>query len=146
MSSYATPTDLTTYALQSYAVANISPTVIQGELDAASTLADSYLRGRYALPLQAWGIDLTMNVCFLAAANILRSRGANPSAGADVEVFERAKEAVEWFRGIQKQSVHPDVTPASQPSISNNYQLPQVISAQPRGWQTTNGNGTPTVG
>ncbi|HXN32647.1 MAG TPA: phage protein Gp36 family protein, partial [Polyangiaceae bacterium] len=83
MSSYCTVAQLLALALPQESVQNLSNAQLQAECDAASTLADSYLRGRYALPLLTFDIELSMQVAYVAAYNILASRGYNPEAGAD---------------------------------------------------------------
>jgi phage gp36-like protein len=134
MSSYATITDLQRYGLPPEAVQGISDPTLQAELDAASTLADSYLRGRYALPLVTYDVELTMNVCWLAAFNIMAARGYNPETGADSIYLDRFNRATQWLRDVQRQQIHPNVTP--QPVNDATYGFPQVNTATPRGWGT----------
>lgn len=156
MSSYASPTDLVTYALPPLAVRNVSTSVQQAELDAASDVADSYLRGRYALPLSApYPTDLVRHVCYVAAFNLIASIGFNPAAGADQLIRQRYYEAVGnpqvpgsvgWFGRVQRQEIHPAVIPAVAQPGDPVHDLPQVSTSPQRGWQATNRRGTPVVG
>lgn len=132
MSSYATIAQLLQFALPAEAVQGISNTVLQAELDAASTWADSYLRGRYALPLVSFDIELTMMVCYVAAYNIMASRGYNPEQGADSIYQSRWQQALDWFKAVQRQAIHPNVVP--QPTTDPTYGFPQVNTAPQRGW------------
>lgn len=132
MSSYAQVSDLLKYGLPAEAVNGIDNATLQAELDAASTLADSYLRGRYALPLVSYDVELTMNVCWLAAYNILASRGYNPEQGADSIYQTRFERATAWLRDVQRQAAHPNVTP--QPTNDATMGFPQVDTAPDRGW------------
>jgi phage gp36-like protein len=142
-SQYCTPADLATYALPASALAPIPGPTQTAQCVAASEKADSYMRGRFQLPLLAWGTDLTMQTAYIAAYYCLAQRGFNPASGSDQLVVKNYNDAIGWFEGVERQRVHPDVTPST--SVGTNYQLPQVASAQPRGWQQTGGNGTPVV-
>lgn len=146
VSQYCQPSDLVLYGLPAQAIAPIPGATQTAQCIAASELADSYLRGRYPLPLTAWGVDLTMKVSYVASYLLLAQRGYNPAAGADPLIKLRYDDAIRWFEGIQKQAVHPDVTSTPSPQNDPTYGLPQVHSSQPRGWGTNNSSGTPTIG
>jgi phage gp36-like protein len=137
--SYCTVAQLLAFALPAEAVQNLSNLQLQAECDAASTLADSYLRGRYALPLISFDIELSMQVAYIAAYNILASRGYNPEAGADSIYRDRWVAAVEWFKGVQRQAIHPNVQPS--PTGDPVLTFPQVNTAQERGWGYDGSNG-----
>ena len=128
MATYAQISDLTTYGLPPTALQspNLPVQVVQGALNDASDIADSYLRGRYALPLLAWGTELTQAVCRIAAYNLLSVRGYNPAAAADVNIRDRYTDALDWLNKVQRQAVHPNVTP--QPSQTPQYNQPFVTS------------------
>ncbi len=145
---YCQPADVALYALNPLALANVASATQLAACVAASEKADSYMRGRFTLPLLAVGTDVTMHTAFLAAKILLSGRGYNPSTGADDRIEKQWDDAVRWFEGIQRQSVHPDVTPSgSSPggSGSATTDLPQVITQPQRGWQQTNCSGTPSV-
>ena len=132
MSSYCTVAQLLAYGLPSEAVQNLSNAQLQAECDAASTLADSYLRGRYALPLVSFDIELSMQVAYVASYNILASRGYNPEGGADSIYKDRWLMAIQWLQGVQRQAIHPNITP--QPTGDSVLTFPQVNTACERGW------------
>ena len=120
----------------------------QACLDATEE-ADSYLRGRYGngagqpFIIQAWGNDLTRYTAYIAIYLLLSgSIGFAPQAGSDSNVTTNYYRAVGWpdrpgtgwFPGIQRQSIHPDITPMVPIGSNPNADIPQVITSQQRGW------------
>lgn len=147
-SQYCTPSDLIAVGINPLALQGISNAQQVAACIAASEKADSYLRGRYPLPLLTFGQDVVMHTAFIAVYLLLGQRGYNPSAGADNLIRERYYEAVGypdrpgsgWFPGVQRQAIHPDVTFAT-PNPPN-FSLPSVRTGGPsaapqRGWTTT---------
>ncbi len=133
MSQYATTTDLTNYGLNAISVANIDPAVLTAQLVAASAMVDSFLNGRYNLPLLSWDASVTINTCYIAAWLVLsKSRGFNPDNPSDVTVRQSYEDAIAWCNGVQRQAIHPTVTQT--PIAGPSYQLPQVSTLPPRGW------------
>lgn len=126
---YATVSDLTTYGLPANALGQLSPTMQQAQLDNASKKVDTYLRGRYPLPLITWGTEITEAVCVLAAYTVIAVRGFNPSSGADVVLRDRYLDTVNWLIRVQKQQAHPDVTTTPSASEAQSFNQPTVISS-----------------
>lgn len=153
MSQYCQPSDLTLYAINPLALVNVTTLEQTAACIAASETADSHMRGRYQLPLLTWGIDVTMHVAYIAVYLLMSARGYNPSAGADDTIQRRYYESVGfpdrpgsgWFPGIQRQAIHPDVTPSIAPGVDAVHDMPQVASDPPRGWQQFR-NGRAVVG
>jgi phage gp36-like protein len=119
---------------------------IQACTDATET-ADSYLRGRYSLPLLAWGSDLTRYTAYIACYLLMAGPiGWSPQAGSDGVIKTNYYEAVGypdrigtgWFPRIQRQAVQPDVTPSIAVGQDPGHDLPQVASLPLRGWQRGN--------
>jgi phage gp36-like protein len=149
---YCVRSDLANYI----AAAALSPiaTGVQDQacIDASSTV-DSYLRGRYALPLSAWGTDLRRYTAWVAIYYLMSGRGFSPQGGADRQITERyymavgdpSKPGSGWLPGVQRQSIHPDVTPAQAQPGDPVHDVPQVITSPQRGWTRPFG-GTPRVG
>lgn len=125
--TYASSTDLTTYGLPATALGTLSVATIGAALDAASKTVDSYLRGRYALPLVAWGTEITEATAIIAAYSLMNVRGYNPASAADANLFDRYNSKILWLRDVQRQAAHPDVTPAA--SQSPSHDQPYVISS-----------------
>ena len=145
-SQYASPADLTTTGINPFALQDIAAPSLVAACQQASELADSYLRGRYALPLLAWGGDITYRVAQIAVYMALAARGYDPSTGADETIRKNYEDAVKWFEGVQRQSVHPDVTPSVAQPGDPVHDLPQVQTSPQRGWLTSSPQGKPTVG
>jgi phage gp36-like protein len=129
----------------------------QACLDATET-ADSYMRGRYNMPLLAWGNDVTRYTAYIAVFLLLSGAvGFAPQAGADVNVTRNYQAAVGgidpvtnaqvvgWFEKIQRQAIQPDVTPSIAIGMNSGVDLPQVQSNPPRGWMQFR-NGKPVIG
>ena len=125
--AYASPADLVVHGLPATALGALTVAQQNAALDAASKIVDSKLRGRYALPLVAWGTEITQATCKIAAYELLNIRGYNPASGADVNVSDRYLAAMHWLDQVQRQAAHPDVTP--QPSQTPNFNSPTVISS-----------------
>ncbi len=151
MPDYCTPTDLAQYLPASVLSLATSGVQLQACTD-ASREADSYMRGRYSLPLLAWGSDVTRYTSWIACYLIAQQIGFAPQAGSDRLIVERYYQAVGWpdragtgwFPGIQRQAIHPDVTPSVNPVNDPITGLPQVRTSPQRGWQRTS-NGKPVV-
>lgn len=123
---YASRTDLTAYGIPANALGGLTTAQQDAALDAASKRVDSYLRGRYGLPLIAWGVEITQATCVIAAYQLMHTRGYNPASGADVNIENRYHETIAWLEQVQRQAAHPDVTP--QPAAPT-YNRPTVISS-----------------
>ncbi len=124
---YASLSDLTVYGLPATALGDLSTTQQQDALDNASAEVDSYLRGRYALPLVAWGVEVTKATCVLAAYALMSVRGYEPGGGADATLYQRYQDTLTWLRAVQRQAAHPNVTPAS--NQVPGWNQPYVISS-----------------
>ena len=143
-SQYCQTSDLQN-AINPFALQDVTePQQLQACLD-ASEIADSYMRGRYTLPLSQWGSDLVRNTARVAVYLLLSARGYQPDAGADSHWMRDYELSLQWFRDIQRQNVHPDVTPAVTQPGDPIHDLPQVISQPQRGWSTFSANGRPSV-
>jgi phage gp36-like protein len=141
---YATIADLTNYGLPATALGTLSTTKQQDALDAAAGAVDSYLRGRYALPLgNPIPVELTEATCKIAAWRLLQVRGFNPNAPGDVALQLGYAEAVTWLNKVQRQAAHPNVVQASndggthmQPTVlsSSVWNMASGACAPKRGW------------
>ena len=132
MSQYVTPAELTLYGANAFAIQKISNDEQVAACVAASTSMDSYFRGRYPLPFLTFDVDIKMRAAHIATWLLLSQRGRDPGAGYDDQIDERYKEAIKWCEGVQRQSIHPNVT-ISNPNPPS-YQLPAVITSRQRGW------------
>lgn len=114
----------------------------QACLDATGEV-DGRISGRYAMPLLAWGNELTKVTAWIAIYLCFSTRGFNAMNGSDKTIQDRYWEMVGnpnvpgslgWLDKVQRQSLHPDVTPTVPSNQSPTYDLPQVYTGIPRGW------------
>ena len=78
-----------------------------------------------------------MMAAYIAAKLAIDGRGSRPAEQADETIQLNYDRAIDWAKGVQRQTIHPDVTFNSNPTV---YALPQVRSPNPpRGW--TGGGG-----
>jgi len=132
MAAYATREDLYRLGIRAEALEEISTDDQDAALEASSRYADSFLASRFQLPLIApYPADLVANVCQHAAYTLLAgTRGFNPESSQSLR--DRYDDAVDWFKGISRNLVHPQVTDSS-PTTSSG-RPPRVVSKPPRGW------------
>lgn len=133
---YATTTDLTRFGLPSTALTGVSSTTQEEAISAASALADSYMRSRYAVPLTAWGDDLTQCVCALAAETLLTSRGLDPGRANGDVILTRADNARAWLKDVSagRASVSGGVTTPGPGTYARASTAPTAASSSERGW------------
>ena len=150
---YVAPSQLAQYLPVATLNLATSAAQLQACLDATEE-ADSYMRGRYTLPLLAWGNDVTRYTAYIAIYLLMSGPiGWAPQAGTDDNIRTNYYRAVGWpdrpgtgfFPGIQRQAVQPDVTPSIAVGQDPTCDAPQVSTNQPRGWQQFRG-GRPVVG
>ena len=107
--TYATRDDLFRLGLPEGALRGVPPATIEDALEAASRLADSYLRARYALPLSSWDEALTRAVAIIAAYDLMAVRGYDPARGADEVLRLRYEDAIRWLERVAAGAVSPEV-------------------------------------
>jgi phage gp36-like protein len=89
VSQYATEAEFEVLGLPAVALDGFTGSVDE-HLTAASGVIDSYLRGRYALPLTApYPQEIITATCIIAAWTILNQRGFDPHSGSDQNVRTR---------------------------------------------------------
>lgn len=134
MARYASRADLYTHGLAAAAMGSVSTAQQDAVLESVCGEADSKMAARFPTPLTGQ-IDptITMNVCKIAAFEILRIRGFNPQNGADMVIREAAKEARAWFDAVERQHAHPKIDPlVSRAPVD--LAAPNVQSKPLRGW------------
>ena len=113
MPAYATLADVYNLGVPAGAVSAVAVATQQAALDAANAEADSYLSGRFKLPITVWGMDIRLHVCARAAYTMLVVRGYNPDDGSDKNVLDRATQALTWLKAISAGDITPNVTDSS---------------------------------
>lgn len=129
---YATIEQLGRLGSAGAALAAMDAADVEPALQAASDLADSYLRQRYTLPLTAWGDELTRAVCSLAAYDLLSNRGYDPGAGDNSNIRLRYEDAIAWLKDVAKGALSPDVTDSAVAGVEDDG--PIVYTNTRRGW------------
>ena len=132
-SVYCNAAQVAQYALNAIALSSAPAGAVDAACIAASEILDSHFRGRFPLPLLTWGTDVVLMASFIAGYLVYTgSRGAQPMKGADDSIERNYDRAMDWARGVQRQTIHPDVTFTPAPET---YRLPQVSSPnRDRGW------------
>ena len=93
---------------------SISTSAVQNAaLLAASETVDSYLRQQFQLPLTQWGTDVVKYTCWLAAYNLICTRGFNPNSEADGIYETNYNKAIAWLKDVAKALASPDITDSS---------------------------------
>ncbi len=127
MSQYAQIADLVLYGTSANALAQFTAAQQNAALATASAYADTKLAGRYPLPLLTWDASITRHVCYLAAFDLISTRGFDPGGGADTIFMLRNNMAIKFFDDVERQNTHPTVTFNAPASPS--YNAPQVYSS-----------------
>lgn len=135
---YVTIAELSRLGIPGDAYTGLTNTQINAALLAASQVADSYLRKRYALPLVEWGDDLRLAVAQLASMQIMTTRGFRPGAGSEDVVVDMKNDAREWLRLVSKGEVEIDCVDST-PELDEDGA--QVKSDEPLNWRMTTGRG-----
>jgi phage gp36-like protein len=146
------PADLTQYIPASTLALLSAPEQLQACVDATQE-ADSYMRGRYSMPLLAWGSDVKRYTAWIAVFLIMAKVGLQPRDTANDAITRNYYAAVGWpdrpgsgwFPGVQRQAIHPDVTPSIIPGQDPGHDIPRVTTSQTRGWQQFSRGGKPVV-
>lgn len=116
-SQYATTSDLQTLAITAAAGTRFGDTAMTAALQAASSIADSYIASQFTLPLitspQGWDMSLTLAVCNIAAKLLYAQFGFNPGAPGDQLVEKRYQDALDWLAQIRDKLIFPAWTDSS---------------------------------
>lgn len=130
MTSYASDTDLLNGGIPTAAASRFTSPERSDALGKASRTADSYLRGRYTLPLASWDTDLTRAVVAIATYDLFSSKGFNPDS-SDKNIRTRYEDAIKWLEGVRDSQIHPDIVDST-PDESD--EAAAVYCDAPRGW------------
>lgn len=106
---YASLADLAALGLPPHALAGVEAADQYAALEAASALVDSYLRGRYPLPLLSWGRELTRVTAIIAAYDLMSRRGYDPNRPGDENLRLRYEDAIRWLEGVAAGRIDPQV-------------------------------------
>jgi phage gp36-like protein len=116
VTSYATPTDLTTLSVSAGALTGFTNADIQASIDVASQICDGYLNDQFTLPLTTWGMDLRIHVCNMAVYLLLSRRGFNPTS-TDTTIRDRYDDALSWLTDVARGRINPQGLGDSTPGV-----------------------------
>lgn len=137
-SQYATEEQLISLSITQAAAARFGSTAMTAALQAASSIADSYINSVFVLPLvvspQGWDMSLTLAVSNVAAYLLYNQFGFNPAAPADRLIVDRYQAAMTWFQAISDEKVTPNWTDSSGATPQSQAAGPFVISDSPVGF------------
>jgi phage gp36-like protein len=124
VAAYATIADLETHGVSAVALEDVKLTDRTTALEAASRVADSYVRGAVTLPLAApYPIELVRAVSQIAAYDLLSVRGM----AAESDLGRRAEAATRWLRAIGEGDVKPGWADSSEDATVG-YDGPYVVA------------------
>lgn len=145
---YVVYTDLPQYAPVQVLNLATQQQRIQACIDATEEI-DSYIRGRYTMPLLDWGTDLRRMTAYVAIYLLMSgpigwaATGGNPDANIMTNYYRAVgwpdKPGTGWAPGVQRQAIQPDVTPSIAVGQDAKHDAPQVSSQAPRGWYQSRG-------
>ena len=98
---YATTTQLAQLAIPSNALTGISSDDQNAQLQAASAVADGYLRSHYGVPLVSYDLDLSLRVSQIAAYYLLQRRGFL-NENQESNFRKGLEDALAWLRDVSK--------------------------------------------
>ena len=113
---YCDREQLARYGLPPKALSRFTTEEQDRGLEAASGVVDSYLRARYTLPIQRWGLELTRCVAAIAAYDLMTSRGYDPNLAADEQLRLRYEDSLAWLRMVRKNEVDPGIVDSKDPA------------------------------
>lgn len=120
MSQYATQSELTSLQIPAAALAGVTASGINPDdhLVQASGKVDTYLRGRYSLPLTApYPNEIKMVTLQLAAYTIICARGFDANDPADVTFRMQYDDAIMWLREIAAGKVNLALAADATPTV-----------------------------
>lgn len=103
MTQYATTTDLETYGMNARALTGVPPSAVTSSLEAASSMADTYLMARYpSPPLTGWPLALRLAVVNIAVYLIVSGYiGFNPD-GSHEQIRQRYEDGVRYLKDLSR--------------------------------------------
>jgi phage gp36-like protein len=138
-SLYAQPSDLQSVGITPAAAVRFGASAIMAQLQAASSVADSYIVSQFELPLETdpigWDQSLVLCVCNIAAFYLYSQFGFNPSGSTADEMIERRyQEAIKWLENIRDKKVFPQWTDSSGDSDASDNAGAYIVSDPPVGF------------
>lgn len=150
-SQYAQDADIQKLAITPAAYTRfegIATGTVSAALQAASSIADSYLASQFTLPLQSmpqgWDMSLTMNVCWIACYLLYNQYGYAPMAPGDDMVAKRYEAAIKWLEQVRDEEIFPQFVDAAGSPPTSAEAGPYVVSDAPVGFTDRGRNADPS--
>lgn len=123
------------------ALDTLDPATVDAAIKAEAALCDTYFRdfspnldgaeGGW-VSFESWGSDVRRANAVLAATELMRNRGYNPAAGADLVVEQMRTEKLTWLKDCASGKVVPNIKPRAHEVAG--YIQPRVSTSAQRGW------------
>lgn len=140
MSAYCTVDELSDFGISEDAIGAIEAPKLDAAITGASGLIDSYLKGRFTLPLISWGSDLRRAAAIITVYDVIQTRGYNPNEDSeDDQLRLRYLDVIQWLRDIAAEKATPTVEDSA-PGASQ-VGAARFVSNDSRGWQVPDGSG-----
>lgn len=110
MAAYVTEVEFGDLCLAAEALNGVSSAIKLVHLEAASRVADGYLKKQFTLPLLTWEHDLRIAVSSIAAYTLLGRKGFRPGSGVDEMIVTRYTNAIDWLEAVAEGKVEPVLT------------------------------------
>ncbi len=136
---YCTPDQLDDLGIPTAALAGISVPKQNAALLAASVLIDSYLGGRFKLPLESYGGDLTLCCAKIAAFNLIAVRGMAPGNASYDTLREGWKDQLNWLKDVSAGRATPAFPTAKDVNEYEPEGRPYVVAPAAGGIGTSGG-------
>lgn len=137
-SQYAQKADLTTLAITGAAAVRFGDASIEAQLQAASSICDSYIVSQFTLPLrvdpQGWDMSLTRATCDLAAYFLYCQYGFNPNQPQDALIKAKYESQIAWLQQIKSKQIFPQWVDSGSVPVGQDEGGPFVISDPPVGF------------
>ena len=137
-SMYATIAQLQTLSITQAQTTRFGVPAMTASLQAASSIADSYIASQFVLPLKANPIggdmSLVMAVCAIAAYILNNQAGYNPGAPIDESIKARYDESLKWLELVRDKKIFPQWADSSGDPIGIDEGGDFVISDLPVGF------------
>ncbi len=145
-SQYCTLAEFQAVGVTPQARVRFGDTAITAQLQAASSIADTYLASQFTLPLivspQGWDMSLTKAVADIAAYFLYCQYGFNPAnSPADQLIQIKYENAIKWLSQIRDEEIFPQWTDSSSTTPEAGAYIesqPQVGFTPPVGPNVTN--------
>lgn len=134
MTPYATEAHFALVGLPAPSTQGVSSESITEALAQASSKINSYIGGRYTLPLSAFGPDLRRCAIVIAAYDLMTFRGYKPQTETD-NFRLRYLDEIKWLEGVRDGEINPEGVKDSTPAdTTDDGDASVVCSDAPRGW------------